>query len=317
MCVPPVGSLLVAMTLCSCIYEYPDKSCFESHDKGMSVLFDWTGTPAQRPEGMTVMFYPADGGDSFSYNLGCGGGTVSLPHGLYDAVAYNNDSPSVIVISDGHFGTLAFTTRPGRITDGVGMAYAGAMPPVTREESRGQTVMRQPDMFYSAVSPGVVSDAGNTVIMKPRCIVARYRIKVRDVVNPGSATRMSVSLSGLAGQYHAASGIARDEVPVIVPATVSHDGDGGFSGSMLTFGRAPTAGVNMLRLYVWLADGQKKVFEWDVARQILDASDPMDVTIVVGGVQLPDVSPDTPPGSGSGMEVDVDNWDIVDIELST
>ena len=55
------------------------------------------------------------------------------------------------------------------------------------------------------------------------------------------------------------------------------------------------------------------MFEFGVADFISDAPDPLDVHISVKGVSLPSVE----GGSGSGMDVGVDNWDIIDIELST
>ncbi|MDE5918744.1 MAG: hypothetical protein K2H05_04450, partial [Duncaniella sp.] len=117
--------------------------------------------------------------------------------------------------------------------------------------------------------------------------------------------------------YHASSGIAPDEVPVILPGSVSPESENSISGVMLTFGRAPSVANNTLRLYLWLTDGEKKVYEWDVAEQIVSAPNQRQLTITVGGITLPDLTPVQPPEGDEGMKVDVDNWEVIDIELST
>ena len=41
----------------------------------------------------------------------------------------------------------------------------------------------------------------------------------------------------------------------------------------------------------------------------------MDLVIRVKGPTLPEMKPDTEGGSGGGLDVGVDDWDIIDIEL--
>lgn len=312
------GCIPACLTMYSCVYQYPDESCgLVPEADGVKVNFDWVNNPMPEPPGMSVYFYPTDGGDFYSYNLDRSGLAVNLPDGWYDAVSFNYDSENVIVISDASYSTIAFTTRPAKITDGLRQDYSGVRPPESREEVEGQTVINQPQYSWCATATDRHLTRGDSITLTPHNIVSRYRIVVNDITNLHSVSRMSLSLSGLAGQYHASSGIAPDEVPVILPGSVSPESENSISGVMLTFGRAPSVANNTLRLYLWLTDGEKKVYEWDVAEQIVSAPNQRQLTITVGGITLPDLTPVQPPEGEEGMKVDVDNWEVIDIELST
>ena len=311
------GLIPAALGLCGCVYQYPEPDCGVETTDGVKVIFDWSNHPTGTPPGMSVYFYPIGDAGKYCYNLMSDGGYINLPAGTYDTATFNYDMESVIVISDETFRTLAFTTRPAKITDGLRSDYSGAMPPVSREEVEGQTVMRQPQSVWTTTAGNAHLTEGDSLTLTPRDITAKYDIRVTDIVNLHSVSRMSVSLSGLAGRYFASGGIAPDETAVIVPGGIGPESDTSLSGRMFTFGRAPRISSNTLRLYLWLTDGEKKVYEWEVGGQISSAPDPMNVTITVGGITLPDLTPTPPPPSTGGMEGDVDNWDVVNIELST
>ena len=291
----------------SCIYDYPDEDCID----GVTVRFDWKNfRRSEKPPGMSVHFYPLGDTDYYGYNLPSGGGVVNLPDGVYNIATFNYDSESVLFIGDSSFATLAFTTRPTVITASV------PAPPKSRAELDGQPVMEQPGDLWTTTDTDSKLTTGSTVVLTPRNVVARYTVNVIGVENLHSVSRALVSLSGLAGEYFAASGLRPGDVPVIVSGPVTPAGSSALSGLLRTFGKTPSAPANTLRLYLWLIDGEKKIFEWNVERQIETAPDPMDVIITVEGVRLPDISGPKPP-SGSGMEVDVDNWEVINIELST
>ena len=299
------GAFISGIGLTSCIFEYPDENCID----GVFVAFDWKNhSPSANPPGMAVLFYPVDDSDYYRFNLPANGGFVDIPYNEYNTVTFNYDSESVIFIGDSSFATLAFTTRPTVVT-----TYLPA-PPVSRAELEGEPVMTQPEALWTATLLSSMTESGDTVRLTPRNVVARYKVGVKDITNLKSATRTIVSLSGLAGEYLAASGLPDDETPVIISGAMAAAGSSELSGILHTFGKSPSARVNTLRLYVWLADGEKKIFEWDVAGQIDSAPDPMNLEISVSGVSLPATDP-TPP-SGSGMQVVVANWEVINLELS-
>lgn len=304
-------SVSVCALLCaafsSCIFEYPDESCID----GIAVRFNWINfNLPDNPPGMSVHFYPAGDTDYYGFNLPATGGFVDIPEGTYNVASFNYNSESVFFIGDNSFETLAFTTRPTVIT-----SYIPA-PPKSRAELEGQPVMEQPGNLWLASQGTSVLREGDAIELTPENPVAIYQVRVIDVENLHSVSRAIISLSGLAGEYFAASGIAPDESPVILPGQLAPDGASTLSGCIRTFGRAPAASANTLRLYLWLSNGEKKIYDWEVMQQIADSADPKHVFITVNGVSLPDITPPSPP-SGSGMEVDVDNWEVINIELST
>ena len=68
----------------------------------------------------------------------------------------------------------------------------------------------------------------------------------------------------------------------------------------------------MLNLFVVLTDGRRFCYKFDVTTQVREASDPMNVEIVVR-----DLTIDVPDSGGtSGFDVNVDGWitEIVNIK---
>ena len=49
--------------------------------------------------------------------------------------------------------------------------------------------------------------------------------------------------------------------------------------------------ANILTLYVWLNDGKKLRYDFDVTKQARNAKDPMNVSLIVGGIELPAFRP--------------------------
>ena len=148
--------------------------------------------------------------------------------------------------------------------------------------------------------------------LAPRPVTARYTVIVSDISNLSSAAQMSMALTGLAPGYIFATD-SLVNIPATIPGPLAPSGADSASGTLLTFGRAPSAAANTLALYFWLRDGTNKLFEIPVRSQIDAAADPLNVTIRVSGVALPAVG--ASGGTGSGMDVGVDNWEIIDIDL--
>lgn len=102
------------------------------------------------------------------------------------------------------------------------------------------------------------------------------------------------------------------DVPVTMPSTMSVNEDK-ITGNMFCFGPATDALPHTLSIYVWLADGQKQVYAYDVSDIVNNNPDSLMLTIRVSGLRLPDVKPDP---DGGGMDVDIDNWTVENIELT-
>ena len=98
-------------------------------------------------------------------------------------------------------------------------------------------------------------------------------------------------------------------VEMSVPGRLDISGDV-FEGELSNFGPAPENSGNLLSLYVWLLDGKKQVFTFDVSDTVGSVPPGADLAIRISGIKLPEAQ-----GSTGDMQVGVDNWEYVDIEL--
>lgn len=295
----------------ACIYDYPDKDCVEP-GSGLRVMFDWSADPTAAPEGMSTLFYPVGGGDYWQYELPLEGGVAGVPDGEYNIVCFNNDTSSILFENQDDYDKALVTTRAARLTDGFSTDYPYSQPP-RRGAEASQPVVAAPDVVWGGSRGRFRIDGNDTLlVLHPAPLVARYTVTVTHVVNIESASQVSMALSGLsAGRMLSTSDMI--PVDVTVPASMRRTGVDTLGGWMLAFGRDDDAPRCLLSIYVMFRDGTRKVYEYDVTGIVDNAPDPLDVHIPIEGLEFPEV--DT--SSGTGMEVGVDDWDVVEIELST
>lgn len=311
-----VGSavaLALAVCLCGCIFEYPDCPPDEETDGRVKVEFDWAHAPQAAPDGMGILLYPSSGHSFWRYDLRPAGGFINPPDGHYHILTFNNDTERVLFEDSGDFNTICLTTRTAQLTDGLTATYLGAQPPRGREEA-AQPVMAQPDMMWSAASPAATLSEGDTIRLAPRQIIARYTVEVDSLVNGASAVQMCMAVSGLSIARVLADS-ANVDYAVTVPGSIYRHASPALRGELLTFGDCASAPRNTLYIYFWLRDGQKQLHQFDVSGQVDGADDPLNVVIRIHRIELP-VTQGPSQGEGTGMDVGVDNWETVDIELS-
>lgn len=313
----------VLLSFEGCIFEYPDPSCFDDVSGSLVVRYDWNEasayTPAghyRDPDGMAVLLYPPEADDYWRFDIPSAGGGIDAREGLYTVVSFNNDTGNIRFFDDKSLSDFYVSTSEGNLSDGITVSRGVAQPP-RPYAAFGERVLTQPEMFWVSVVRDVevpsLTPPPDTLDMSPLPVVARYEVTVDDIENLSSAFAYSMSISGLAAGFRFDTFSRLDE-KVIVPGSLAKRSSTSIAGSLLTFGmpeKLPHTSV--LSLYFWLRDGSKLMFEFGVADFISDAPNPLDVHISVKGVSLPSVE----GGSGSGMDVGVDNWDIIDIELST
>lgn len=301
--------------MCGCIYEHPDPDCVSPGTGGsLRVTFDWRSDPTARPEGMSVLFYPDGGGDYWQYEFALSGGSAHLPPGDYRVVCFNNDTGSILFENQEDYDKALITTRAARLTDGLGTDYAYSQPPRSREEE-DQPVVSPPDVIWGCPGGEFTRrpDGEDLLTLAPVPLVARYTVRVVGTVNPGSVAQGAMAISGLAAG-RLLSTTRKIPVEVTVPGALHTTPKGEMDGWLLGFGRVADRGRCLLSLYLVLRDGSRKVYEYDVTSIVESAPDPLDVEIIVTGPELPEIETG---GSGSGLDVGVDDWDVVDIELST
>lgn len=300
--------LLPAMS--GCIYEYPDPNCFANKD--VRVVYDWSLDPTSTPEGMSVLFYPVDGDNYWRYELGRDGGNVSLKKGTYNIVSFNNDTGSILFENQDSYHSALITTRPARLTDGLSISFSGPQPPRDLKEE-SQPVVAQPDVVWGVSESMFVSeDSGNPLVLTPSPMVSRYRVVIDEVENIESSSQVSMALSGLSAGRVLSNGKLID-VAVTVPSSLRRTAENTLGGWLIGFGRNNDAGLCMLSVYALLRDGSRKVYRFDVSSIVAEAPDPHDVEIRIKGLSFPKVD----ISEGAGMEIGVDDWDEVEINIST
>lgn len=295
----------------SCIYDHPDPNC--GKEGGVRVVYDWSMDATASPEGMSVLFYPVGEGFYWRYELGADGGSVELANGTYHVVTFNNDTGALLFENQDDFTKALVTTRPARLTDGFAQGYALSQPP-RRAQEEAQPVVAQPDVAWGAAKARfAMTDTTRQLTLSPKPLVARYHVIIDGVANIESASQVAMSISGLA-----AGRMLRDAdmipVDVTVPGSMRRSGEKALSGWMLGFGRInDDHGRCLLSVYALLRDGSRKVYEYDVTSIVASAPNQSDVEIRLQGLEFPYIE----TSGGTGMEVGVDDWDVVEIELST
>ena len=157
--------------------------------------------------------------------------------------------------------------------------------------------------------------------LMPHEQVCYYTYEIRHVENLGGITQMCASLSGMSGSvFCAAEQVRREEVTLPFEASVGDETT--IEGEFLTFGHYD-ADTDVTRaegdaeetphklvLYVWLKDGSKYYYTFDVTDQVDNAPEKRRVHIVIDGLTLPE------PITGGDMDVAVDDWIVVNEDIT-
>ena len=321
-------SLLLLVTAC----EHKELCYHHPHTAQLQVEFDWSYAPdAERNnevEGICLWFYPVDEagtqtGEPMRYDLaGMKGGTVEIPVGRYQVLYYNNDYEVVQFRGVGDFWQQECYTREGSLFEPVfGNASYSAPRAKGTEEERvvitpemmwGDHAMnvdiREKGLSYWFVRDGeterttIERDELRLTLM-PHEQICRYTYEIRNVKNVGYVTQMSASLSGMSGSVFCAAEQVEDEA-VTLPFEASFDEQTHIVGGFHTFGHHPENDErHKLALYVWLNDGSKWLYTFDVTGQVDEAPDKRRVHIVIDELSLPE-----PIGDDSGFQPTVDGW---------
>lgn len=299
-------------------------------------------------EGMCLWFYPVDEdgnqtGKPLRFDLaGMKGGTIEIPNGRYQVLYYNNDYEIVEFRGTDEFWQQECYTREGHIFEPIYGNTVNYAPRANGTES--ERVVVTPDMMWGdhamnvEIRPQGLSywfvrdgETERTTIerddhrftLMPHEQICNYTYEIRNVKNLDGVTQMSASLSGMSGSVFCAAEQVRREY-VTVPFNAAAGSSTTIDGQFYTFGHydrnadinrdgkaGETEVPHKLVLYVWLNDGSKYYYTFDVTDQVDLAPDKRHVHIVVEDLDLPK------PITGGDMEVAVDDWIVVneDIEM--
>lgn len=333
---PPIRSLMcvlaIAIAMPSCVYDY-EGDCEGDYYMRLTIKNHWTVTPEVFPEGMAYFFFPQSGGEPWRFDIpGADGGEVKVPNEAYRFVALNDDFTSVLLKDGDSYETMEVTTVAGNLLDGADDAVAASesLPSRSGDLDR-QEVRMCPDMMWSDAMPSVVVGLdeltytmshipdGDEEMMKSHGmilptmmhpIVSTYHFTVSGVANLSGVKRICGAMSGLAASINLAGCCHSSEV-VTVPVGVRRVDDTTLGGDFLTFGLPSDTEVkNVLSLFVWLTDGRRINYEFDVTEQTTAAPDPMNVWIRIDGLNIPESEP-----SSGAFDVSVDTWNTIVINI--
>lgn len=307
-------AMLLPMSGCGLIFD----DLQPCPDEDVHIEFDWglvDHPEFYMPEGMTVLCYPTDGGDYWKFEVSVESGTINLPYNSYNILALNNDTRTINhYFEQTYNGALVFTQGIS-VIEATFRATDGAEPP---HPDYTQPIRREADMMYVADQGDTIYDVdedNRTITLYPQQFTPNYNIIVDNIGNLKSISTASFALSGLSGAKYLVNGHGI-ETPVTFPGNLAVSGEAQLTGNVVTFGPTTLPHKNILCIYVWLRNGEKFVYMYDVTDQIDSSPDPMNLTIRVGGFDLPDMPEIPDSGNAGNINLGIDNWVTVDVDLS-
>lgn len=329
-----IAVLVAVAALSSC--EHKDLCYHHPHTAKIKVEFDWSKAPLANPEGMSVYFYPVEGGEPRRFDFaGRDGGYVEITVGKYNVVVNNNDTEAVLFGSKSSFDALNYYTREGGILEPLyGRTDFSAPRP---EGTEDEAVVISPDMMWAGSAMDIdITDSGTyythetitssspdpqvrvdntteTVLtFIPEEIICTYTYEVRNVKNLKYIGQMCGALSGLAAEF-VPSTMSLTRNRVTIPFEASSDGESKIVGEFYTFGQhAENTQPHMFILYLWQTDGQGYARFIDVSSQVDNAPDPKHVHIIIDtDLDLP-----KPIENGNGFQPSVDGWSVVEQDIT-
>lgn len=279
-------------------YDHP-------HFTTVRVDFDWSRIDQEEmPEGMRVVFYPTDGGDSWIFDFPEGKGqTIELPQKEYQAVCYNYDTRGIDWTGLDSYRELTAETQKVVSPDSVTMRAVSGF------------------LCSSALNSVVLKEQPNgletVVLFQPQRNVCRYSYEIHGLRELSRVAALRAGLSGMGGSLN----LAADSIPEGLSETILFGGevkDSLIVGKFYTFGRSLKGEMsqNQFLLYVKSTAGKMYKLNADVTEQIRKV--PLkghigDVHLIIRlDFSIPN---DKPDGPSSGFEVDVDEWEDIYIDI--
>lgn len=303
-------TVVLALVTQSCIYE-DIEACTGDFYAKLTIINNWKNAPSAYPEGMAYFFFPASGGDYRRFDMaGREGGEVKLPTGRYDCILFNDDTATVIESGNDSFADMSLSTSPGQLYLGNDIIkdYPQSVAALN------QPVLMNPDQVWSYSTPGIdvlLTEGNRTITTYPAPLTATYHIIVENISNLDGVAAMSGAMSGMAKKVR-----LRDrelsESPVILPTGLARNSERTITGQFHTFGRCSLPSTdNILFLFFRLTNGKKYTYAFNVTETVKTAPDPMDVWIILKGLELPA----SDPSQGGSFDVSVDGWNNIIINL--
>lgn len=294
----------------SCIYE-DMKACEGDFYGNIYISNDWKNAPEADPEGMAYFLFPENGKAYWRFDIpGRTGGKIKIPTGSYKFIMFNDDAVNVIELNDTNFDSISLSTPEGPLFYGCDNIKDYPESVI----SLNQVTLLNPDKMwcYSIDEINVRMPSKEQIInTAPIPVTATYHVEVNNVSNLNGVKCVSGAMSGMAKSINLHNRELSSSA-VIHPCNLAKSEVNQITGKFQTFGRCSSENIsNMLFLFIWLSDGRRYVYNYDVTEIIKGADDPMDVWIVIDNLQLPESDP-----IGGDFNVSVDGWNTIYINYS-
>ena len=311
-----IVSVLLIAGLSSCEYK-PLEEYREYND--VIIDFDWNKVESV-PNAMRVAFYPLD--ETGKKNMSKGytfydlpksiwPASIQIPIGLYDVVAWNNDTEHVICDKYNSQQTLYATTPEYQ--------PRGTFDTRTVLDSiyNGQKVLDYPDYMVHAIEREIPVSIGNTqkITLTPDSMVITINYKLHGVGGLSWVKQIRGAVNNVAGKrYIAQDNATSDDVAIMFDCQYNAE-DSLIYGSFYVFGIEPTDMRNLshkMVFFFWM-DAGKIFIPIDVTKIFQECSlNNKEINIEIPSLQI-DLRDYI--SSKSTFDVNIDEWDDLNIDI--
>ncbi|MDE6654979.1 MAG: DUF5119 domain-containing protein [Muribaculaceae bacterium] len=303
--------LILPVVFASCRH----KDLFTDSAGQVDVVFDWRNAPDADPASMVTQFFGEPGTASLRFILqGKDGGTITLPLGSYSAISVNGDDNDWVRLRNvddiENYETYSIDAQN---TQAYGLS-SRALP--RAEGTENERMAQAPGMLYTNRQDKIEHYAygTETITFYPEEAVCHYTVDISDVSNLEYVNRAEIdgTISGMAEGFNHGAKLPTD-THVTMPFILSADAkEKTLHSEFLTFGESPhDSGKHILSVYLFLTDGTKWYYNFDVTDQVHTAPDPHHVHIVLSDLSVP--HPITDEG---GFKPNVNDWQTEEIDLN-
>lgn len=311
-----LSTMLLGLTInTSC--RHKDLYFDENPTLEVNVSFDWRNAPGANPESMAMYMFDKEADKTFRYIFANRtGGKVYVPYGNYDGLGMNSDDTDWA-----HFrNTSDVETFEIYTSDAVMLeAYGLSSRSVPRADgTESERMASTPGMVWCNRQDSIslpLSLKEKDITYYPEECVSHYTVDIYDVSNLAHVTGASIdaTLSGMSEGFLFGKCSSTD-THATMPFTLDIDkDDDSLHGEFLTFGESQShRNKHYLTVYMYISDGSKWYYTFDVSEQVYSAPDPKHVHITLRGLKFP--KPITHDG---GFHPNVNDWqtEYIDIKM--
>ncbi len=281
----------------------------------LNVVFDWRNAPDADPASMGLYLYDGQQADPLRFIFSDRfGGRTKVPFGGYKALCINSDITDwAIMRNEGDIENFEVLTADADLLTGAKISSRSVPRARDTEEER---IAATPGMMWSSRDDNVIVPDDveeKTIVMYPEETVCHYVVDIYDVnhIDYLSGSAVDATISGMSESYLHGKRSPSDTHVTMPFLLFDESGENSLHGEFLTFGESPvTNNKHILTIYMFLTDGSKWYYTFDVTDQVHDASDPRHVHIILRGLDLP-----KPMATGGGLRPDVNDWQTESVDI--